>query len=129
MKINSASQRGINESPDLPDMTTGVEMFFQNLTVGIVYKKQNNEGYLQEFVKEVQTQGVIQTMSPAQLAMKPEGQRTWQWRKLHMLPKPRLILDGIVVIRKVRYRVMDVEDNSQYGVVSYDIQEDYSNEK
>lgn len=127
MRINCGNKRNISQSSDLPDVSPGIEMFFQPLIISKVYK-QNNKGYLEEFLNTFRTQGVIQTLSPAQLAMKPEGQRTWQWRKLHTLSEPRLKLDDIIYIYKIRYRVMDMEDNSQYSVISYDLQEDYSDE-
>lgn len=127
MKIDSAKKRNISESIDLPDLSTGVQMFFQPLIISKIYK-QNNKGYLEEFLNTFRTQGVIQTLSVAQLAMKPEGQRTWQWRKLHTVSEPKLKLDDLIVIKKIRYRVMSMEDNNQYGVISYDLQEDYLDE-
>lgn len=67
-------------------------------------------------------------MTPAQLAMKPEGERTWKWSRLHLLPDPKLELDWIVVIREVKYRVMAVENQAEYGYIAYDLLEDYENE-
>jgi hypothetical protein len=128
MRIDSGKKRNISESIALPEVSDGVQYFFQPLVIGKVFK-QNKKGYLEEFINTFRTQGVIQTLTPAQLAMKPEGQRTWQWRKLHLLSEPRLKLDDVIIIRKIRYRVMDMEDNSQYGVCSYDLQEDYSSEE
>lgn len=127
MKIDCANKRNISQSSDLPDMTAGVQMFFQPMKIGPVYK-QNKHGYLEEFLNIFKTQGVIQTLNPQQLATKPEGERAWKWRKLHTLPEPKLNVDDIVKIGKTKYRVMDKEDNSQYGVVSYDLQEDYEDE-
>ena len=124
MRIPYASKKSISESPDLPDVSSGIQMYLQTLQIGLVHK-QNTNGYLEEFINTFRTQGVIQTLSPAQLAMKPEGQRTWQWRKLHTTPELKLKLDDIIIVHKIRYRVMDMEDNRQYGVSSFDLQEDY----
>jgi hypothetical protein len=127
MKIDCGNKRSISQSSDLPDVSSGIQLWFQPLKIGPVFK-QNKDGYLEEFLSVFKTQGVLQTLTPQQLAMKPEGERTWKWRKLHMLPEPKLRVDDIVIIGETSYRVMDKEDNSQYGVTSYDLQEDYVDE-
>lgn len=126
-KIDRANKRNTNDANDLPDMSAGVQMFFQNIKIEIVHKR-NESGYLKEKTKCILTQGVRQTFTPAQLAMKPEGQRTWKWSKLHTLPEPKLNLDDIVKIRDVSYRVMTRADQSEYGFVEYDLLEGYENE-
>lgn len=128
MKIDRANKRNILEANDLPDLSIGVQMFFQNIKIDIV-RKINVDGYLKEKKICILTQGVRQTMTPAQLSMKPEGQRTWRWSKLHTLPDPRLFLDDIANIRGIKYRVMSMENQSEYGFVAYDIVEDYTDER
>lgn len=127
MIIDRANKRNITEANDLPDVSSGVQMFFQNIKIDIV-RKRNEDGYLKEKKECLLAQGVVQIFTPAQLAMKPEGERTWKWRKLHMTSHPKLKLDDIVEIKGIKYRVMDMEDFSEYGVVSYDLQEDYRHE-
>lgn len=124
MKIDRANKRGINHANDLPDVSVGVQMFFQNIKIDLIIKI-NENGYLKEIKKCILTQGVRQTMTPRQLMMKPEGQRTWKWSRLHMLPNQRLKLDDIVKISEVKYRVMSSVDQSEYGFIEYDIVEDY----
>ena len=127
MRIDRATKRSIDESPDLLDMSDGVQMFFQSIKIDIIHKY-NEDGYIRDKKKCIITQGVRVTMSPAQLMMRPEGERTWRWSKLFTLPEPRLKLDDIVQVRGVKYRVMSMENNSEYGVMSYDLLEDYQNE-
>lgn len=127
MKIHNANQRNVNYANDLPDVSAGVEMFFQSIKMHKV-RKHNEDGYLVERKNCILTQGVRQTFTPAQLAMKPEGQRTWRWSKLHILPEPKLNLDDIVEIRGIKYRVMTMDNHAEYGVISYDLVEDYKDE-
>lgn len=127
MRIVSANKMKVYDSNDLPDMSEGVQMFFQNIFIEILHK-QNSEGFLQEFAKPVRTQGVRVTQTPQQLAMKPEGQRDWKWSNLFMLPEPKLRVDDIVKIQGTKYRVMQKSDNKEYGVCSYELLEDYNDE-
>lgn len=127
MIIDRASRKSLNDANDLPDVSAGVQMFFQNIKIDLV-RKHNDDGYVKEKKTCILTQGVRQTFTPRQLEMKPEGQRTWKWSKLHMVPEPRLSLDDILKIRGIKYRVMTSDDHAEYGVISYDLKEDYENE-
>lgn len=127
MKIDRANKRNVNDATDLPDVSQGVQMFFQNIKIDLV-RKINENGYLKEHKHCILTQGVRQTFTPRQLAMKPEGQRTWKWSRLHMLPEPKLKLDDIANIRGTKYRVMSSVDQSEYGFMEYDLIEDYEHD-
>ena len=128
-KIDNANRRSIDETPDLPDVSTGVQMFFQKMTIFLIHKEQI-DGYTDESKKKVVvTEGVRVPFSPQQLALKPEGERGWRFSKLYCVPNLRLKLDDIVESREVKYRVMASEDFSEYGYVSYDLVEDYRHEE
>ncbi len=125
-KIDRANKRNINDANDLPDVSDGVRMFFQNIKIEVLHKY-TEDGYVKEKKTCILTQGVRVTQTPSQLAMKPEGERTWKWSNLFTVPGVNLKLDDIVEIRDIKYRVMGKEDNSEYGVVSYSLLEDYRN--
>ena len=127
MKIHNANRQGVNEATDLPDVSAGVMTFFQNIKIEIV-KKRNDSGYLKEKKYCILTQGVRQAFSPRQLAIKPEGERTWKWSKLHILPVHGLNLDDIILIRDVKYRIMAEVNQAEYGYKEYDLLEDYKDE-
>lgn len=127
MTIDRANKRNVCDANDLPDVSEGVQMFFQNIKIEVVHKR-NDAGYLKEKKSCILTQGVRQTFTPRQLEMKPEGERTWKWSKLHTLPEPKLKLDDIVLIRGIKYRVMVLDDQAEYGFVAYDLKEDYEDE-
>ena len=126
-KIDRANKRCIENSNDLPDVSIAVMSFFQNIKIELI-RKINDRGYLKEKEETVLTQGVRQTFTSRQLMMKPEGERTWKWSKLHLLAEPCLKLDDIVRIRGTKYRVMASVDQSEYGFMEYDLLEDYKDE-
>lgn len=127
MSIDYAGKRGIHESGDLPDVSEGIQMFFQRIEIFLV-RKQNDKGFLQEDLDPISTQGVRMSQTPQQLAMHPEGERDWKWSMLYMVPEPELKVDDIVKIHGVKYRVMQRSRNKEYGCVSYELLEDYDEE-
>lgn len=127
MKIIPANRGKICDANDLPDMSQGVQMFFQNIIIDLVYK-QNDEGFLDETLNQIKTQGVRYSQTPRQLAMKPEGERKWKWSILYLLPDPKLKVDDKIKIHGIKYRVMTAMENQEYGVMSYELIEDYNEE-
>ena len=128
MKIDYAGKRKLSQSNDLPDMTPGIEMFFQKITIEIVIKH-NHKGILEEETSTHRTMGVRISQTGQQLAMHPEGQRNWKYSNLFMLPEPKLRVDDVVRIQGVKYRVMNRKNNSEYSCVEYELLEDYENEE
>ena len=127
MKIVPANKKNISESPDLPDVSIGIQMYFQPIKISLVYK-QNKDGYLQEFLNTFSTQGFRMAQSPQQLMMKPEGERDWKWSTLFTFPDLQIKVDDIITINKVKYRVMNRRDNREYGVQEFELLEDYVDE-
>jgi len=119
----------VSESNDLPDMSQGVQMFFQNIVIELIYK-QNDHGFLDETPTVIKTQGVRVTQTSRQLAMKPEGERKWKWSTLFMVPDPKRSLkeDDRLKIHGIKYRVMSDTSNLEYGVASFELIEDYDEE-
>jgi len=125
MKIIPANKTTVYNAHDLPDMTEGIMSFFQNIVIELIYK-QNDEGFLEETPTAIRTQGVRFSQSSRELAMKPEGER--KWSTLYLLPEPVLKVDDKVKIFGIVYRVMSSTGNSEYGVCSYELIEDYDAE-
>jgi hypothetical protein len=71
------------------------------------------------------TLGVRQPMKPQDLAMKPEGQRQWQWETMHTIPNVILVPDDVIEFSSIRYRVMSKTDWKEYGYIEYTIVRDF----
>ena len=70
--------------------------------------------------------GVIQPLSPESIALKPEGQRSWQWLQIHCLNGTLgLSTDDQIVYNGVIYKVMAVLDYSLNGYVEYHVIKDF----
>lgn len=71
-------------------------------------------------------QGVIQPLSITKLRLKPEGERAWKWKLLHTTPDVDLKEGEEFTIKGTRYRVMGKGEYGEYGVLIYQLVEDYS---
>lgn len=108
----------------LPDLSSALPGIFYPITA-VTITKTPVDGIVQEIETSVATKGVIQPLTAQEVAMKPEGQRTWKWMDLHCLPDLILKPDDIVEIDALRYRVMAVYDLRQYGFMHYELGQNY----
>lgn len=125
--IPRASKKRLSDLTDLPDVSSGVMLFFQPLKVFLVQKEQV-AGYTEEQEICRNTHGVRQPFTAQQLQIKAEGERAWIWHKLHCLPDLILKVDDKVRIQKLSFRVMQRTDYREYGYLEYDLVQDYSAE-
>lgn len=71
--------------------------------------------------------GTIQPLSPNKIALKPEGQRAWEWLQIHCMSVDPGILnpnDRILIADKL-YKVMAQNDYSLNGYIEYQVIRDY----
>lgn len=110
--------------PNLPNMSTTLESWFQNIVIGLITKTLENNRVV-ETTTDYPTLGVIQPLTTEQLEIKPEGQRSWKWFMLHCQPSLSLKTDDTVTIRGSRYRVMGRGGFDEYGYIMYELVQDY----
>lgn len=123
--INNANKKSLSQtSSALPQVDPAVAEFLQNMSFGIVQKTMV-DGYIQEVVITKKCLATKQAMNPTELAMKPEGQRTWNWSKIHSIDLD-VPLDSVFILDTLCYRVLSRIENGEYGFFEYDVKEDYS---
>jgi len=123
--IPCAADRDIFETAiSLPTVRTTITGWFRPLVVGRVTKTVVNFE-VKELFRETSCLGVIQPFGPSQLRIKPEGQRSWEWKMLHTTPDIHLENDERFTIAGVPYRVMKNQDFSEYGYMQYELVQDY----
>lgn len=119
------SAPSIYDGSGLPQVGDVVMSWARPITVGLVTKTMQ-DGEVVETVEEIDTRGMLQPFTASQLAIKPEGQRTWDWTALHAMPDLALTLDDIVTIFGRRFRVMTKKDYTLYGYLRYELVENYT---
>lgn len=125
--IHNASDVTLQSNPGtLPNFSDAVGNWFQLLKFEQVVKTIVNFVVV-ETTTPIQFQGFVQTFTPRQLMMKPEGQRLWKWKQILCWPGVPLKPDDVIRYEDIQYRVMESIDFKQYGYHEYHIVEDYVN--
>ena len=112
--IINGSQTPINaNSGTVPNMSAALLNWFQPMTFGLLVKEVSGFQVV-ETETPIEFRGVWQPLSGQQLALKPEGERGWDWYWLHSDPSLNLKLDDIITYLGTRYRVMSQKDYTLY---------------
>jgi hypothetical protein len=124
--VSSANKMSVTDAAlSLPTVRTTITSWFRPIVLGKITKS-IVDFEIREAIKELRCMGVIQPFAPAQLRLKPEGQRSWQWKMLHTTPDVHLENDERFKIKGIPYRVMSHQDYSDYGYRAYELVEDYT---
>lgn len=123
--IPSASTRSVSDAAlALPSVHTTLLGWLRPLILGRV-TTQIVEGEAKQAVREQRCRGVIQPFNDRKLALKPEGERSWNWQMLHVTPEVKLANGEEFKIKETPYRVMSNKDYSEYGYITYELVQDY----
>lgn len=126
MPILNAKDIPLNQNAGtMPDVSGALFDWFQPMTFGVVVKTTQNFQVI-ETKTDVSFMGVWQPLTDRQLALKPEGQRSWKWFMLHAQPTLVLDTDSVVTYLGVQYRVMSQKDYKLDGYIEYHLVNDYT---
>lgn len=125
--IHNANTVPLNvNSGTMPNLAEGLYDWFQNMTFTTIVKTIVNFAEV-ETLTTINFMGIMQPMSPRQLMMKPDGQRSWRWFTIHAFPFLRLNTDEIITFTDgISYRVMGIVDYTRNGYVEYHCVADYT---
>jgi hypothetical protein len=73
----------------------------------------------------INTSGVVNPLSATKLSLKPEGERSWQWKEIWATTDLVLQTDDRIIYKGERYRIMSQLDWQENGFVAYEIVNDY----
>ena len=74
-------------------------------------------------------EGVIQPLSPKQIALKPDDQRSWKWYMIHVFDsKLNLDTDDIVEAEGDRFKIMGLNGYERNNYLEYHCIKDYEDE-
>ena len=113
----------MRESSSLPDVSSSVLALLQKVRVGVIQKQVINNR-TQE-IPVWRDAMVCRQAMPEKLAITKEGERSWRWHSIWATPDLDLETDDILIIRGIRYRIMDKENWAEYGYFAYSAIEDY----
>ena len=108
----------------MPTMRSTIMGWFRPLNLTRVIK-QTVDFETKEVEIPLPAQGTWQPLSHAQLVIKPEGERAWQWFEIHSTPDLRLEPDDVIFRDGAPYRVMAQGSYDDNGFISYHVVNDY----
>lgn len=74
----------------------------------------------------IEFRGTIQPLSPRALALKPEGQRSWEWLQIHVRALWVSLIPGDKITWNTNvYKIMEVNDYRLNGYIEYHAVRDY----
>lgn len=124
--IRNANSKPLSQQGStLPNMSETLSDWYQNI-IFIKVKKITQNFELIETNIEISFQGIVEGMNPTDLAMKPEGQRKWEWIVVWTGGEIDLNVDEIFQYRSKKYRVMKKNDWAVYGYQNFEAVEDYT---
>lgn len=84
------------------------------------------DGLVTETTKKIIFKGVVQPLTPEEIHLKPEGQRSFEWIEIESHSGPLDLTTNDRIIRNDKtYKIMGVYDHSASGFISYDAVRDY----
>lgn len=86
-------------------------------------------GDVENSLEEICFLGVIQPLGAKSIALKPEGQRAWQWLQIHCVSSDLdLNVNDRIQFCGVNYKIMAKNDYSLNNYIEYHAVKDYENE-
>jgi hypothetical protein len=115
----------VNEISTMPNMSGTLDGWMQPVTL-IVLEQTIQDGFVQNKRTEVSFNATVQPLSPRQLIMKPESQRSFRWLQIHVPSGGQLLKPGeIIVFNSEEYRIMAQYDYDLNGYREYHALEKY----
>lgn len=123
--ISSANTRSVSDTAlALPSVQSTILGWFRPLVLG-VQTRRVVAGEVKYTTQRKNCRGVIQPFAPQELVIKPEGERSWDWKHLYTTPDVQLVNGQTFFIKGTPYRVMSTIDYSEYGYVGYELVQNY----
>lgn len=84
------------------------------------------DGFVTDTIQNVSYTGTIQPLNPELVALKPEGQRSWEWLQIHVKTgQYNLNVNDRILYNDIEYKIMAVKDYSINNYLEYHAVYDY----
>lgn len=122
------NSRNLNAISGMPQMNAA----FSNWDVALLLvhiTQQIIDGFVRDIPHEIPFHGVVQPLSPKQIALKPEGERAWTWLQVHVQASSpvKLTPNDRFLYNCVAYKVMARLDYTADNYIEYHAVQDYQN--
>lgn len=121
----SGRNKTLNTMSGMPKVSSALNGWFMPVTL-IVITQVNNDGDITNQQTPTTFKGTVQPLKPEIIALKPEGQRSFEWLQIHSKAgQLNLSTNDRVRYASRLYKVMEVLDYSLNDFVEYHLVRDY----
>lgn len=115
----------INEITSMPQMQAAFAGWKTTITLTVITQSISN-GLVTNAESDIVFAGVIQPLKAEEIALKPEGQRSFEWLQIHCLDRSlNLETNDRIVYNGQKYKVMAKKDYSLNNYIEYHAIQDY----
>lgn len=115
----------LNQISGQPQMGRAFMGWMKNITLTRRRDSVVNDGLVVDSEEEITFKGVIQPLSARAIALKPDGQRAWQWLQIHCVAGTNLRDNDQIIYNGQKYKVMATWDYSLNGYIEYHVVHDF----
>jgi len=117
----------VNQISGMPDVSGTLEGWKHDITL-VKLSRTITDGVSTPTETEHEYSGTVQPLSPQQIKLKDEGQRSWSWWQIHIdINAPvELIPDDRIVYNGLKLKVMAKRNYTLNGYIEYHAIEDYA---
>lgn len=126
--MSFSNKTPLNQQSGMPQMAAAFRNWMITLYL-IRIEQRVTEGFVEQVETPIRVQGTWQPLSPDEIKLKPDGQRSWEWIDLHIVGKTMVFATNDRVSRDgIRYKVMAVKDWTLNNYSEYHLVLDYQDE-
>jgi hypothetical protein len=124
-KLNFHGAKSFKKQSGMPNVSNALSNWCAEITLKKITSTWDRGENIETF-SNIVFLGVTQPLNPKQIALKPEGQRAWQWLQIHSFSGPLdLNTNDRVEIDNNNYKIMAISDYSRNGYIEYHAVRDY----
>ncbi len=115
----------LNQISGMPQIGAAFSGWQQTITLLKITQAVVN-GLVQDTGASMAFKGTIQPLSPKMIALKPEGQRAWEWLQIHCFAQPaNLTTNDRFIYAGKTYKIMAANDYSLSNYIEFHAVADY----
>lgn len=108
-----------NTNSTLPNMESTITGWFLDIEFKVIKRKMDGADWVTKVDRVVKTKGVVQPARDTDLKILTEGNRAWNYQKIHCLNNADFKLDELIEYDGITYKVMAKKNYEKYGYIRY----------
>lgn len=113
----------------MPQMSAAFAGWKTSIDLKKITQSVGTDGFVEESETALTVQGTWQPLSPEEIMLKPDGQRSWEWIWFHVEGATLLFKTNDKIFKNgIKYKIMAVKDYTLNNFSEYHLVLDYQAE-